>query len=163
MAVADSFVDHNAVPADLHGLAIVTLLGRHEFDAAVAALVVVPVDELGDPQTRLFFGGKWFAGVIRSILSTYTVLNRDSEYGVSLETRGRKKDLRTPSSSKRLSSVAARMALPLSAWRISGCCRPLLIRSRRQAWLTRSAAMAGSSRSATSQATTLRLQMSITR
>ena len=68
MALAGSFVDDSAVPADLHGLAIVTLLGRHEFDAAVAVLVVVPVDELGDPLTRLFFGGKWFAGVIRSIL-----------------------------------------------------------------------------------------------
>jgi len=84
MALAGSFVDDSAVPADLHGLAIVTLLGRHEFDAAVAVLVVVPVDELGDPLTRLFFGGKWFAGVIRSILSAprdfvYTVLNSDSE------------------------------------------------------------------------------------
>ena len=68
MALAGSFVDDTAVTADLHGLAIVTLLGRHEFDAAVAVLVVVPVDELGDPLTRLFFGGKWFAGVIRSIL-----------------------------------------------------------------------------------------------
>ena len=68
MALAGSFVDDSAVTADLHGLAIVTLLGRHEFDAAVAVLVVVPVDELGDPLTRLFFGGKWFAGVIRSIL-----------------------------------------------------------------------------------------------
>ena len=68
MALAGSFVDHTAVPADLHGLAIVTLLGRHEFDAAVAVPVVVPVDELGDPLTRLFFGGKWFAGLIRSIL-----------------------------------------------------------------------------------------------
>jgi len=87
-------------------------------------LVVVPVDELGDPLTRLFFGGKWFAGVIRSILSAprdfvYTVLNRDSEYGLSLETRGREKDLRTPSSSKRLSSVAARNSS--RSLRLGGC------------------------------------------
>lgn len=67
MALAGSFVDDSAVTADLHGLALVTLLGRHEFDAAVAVLVVVPVDELGDPLTRLVFGGKWLAGVIRSI------------------------------------------------------------------------------------------------
>lgn len=67
MALAGSFVDDSAVTADLHGLAIVTLLGRHEFDAAVAVLVVVPVDKLGNPLTRLFFGGKWLAGVIRSI------------------------------------------------------------------------------------------------
>ena len=54
--------------ADLHSLAIVTLLGRHEFDAAVAVLVVVPVDEHGDPLTGLLFGSKGLAGVIRPIL-----------------------------------------------------------------------------------------------
>jgi hypothetical protein len=68
MALAGLFIDDRAVVADLHSLAIVTLLGRHEFDAAVAVLVVVPVDELGDPLTRLFLGGKWPAGVIRPIL-----------------------------------------------------------------------------------------------
>jgi len=36
--------------ADLHSLAIVTLLGCHEFDAAVAVLVVVPIDERGHPH-----------------------------------------------------------------------------------------------------------------
>ncbi len=53
--------------ADLHCLAIVTLLGRHEFDAAVAVLVVVPVDERSDPLTSLLFGGKWLARVIRPV------------------------------------------------------------------------------------------------
>jgi hypothetical protein len=61
------FVDDSAVPADLHGLAIVTLLGCHEFDPAVAVLVVVPIDELGDPFAGLVFGGKWPAGVIRPV------------------------------------------------------------------------------------------------
>jgi uncharacterized phage protein gp47/JayE len=82
---------------------------------------------------------------------------------LSFDTRGLEKDLSTPSSSSRLWSVAARMALPLSECRINGCVRLLLIRSLRQALLTKSAAMAGSSRSATSQATALRLQMSITK
>ena len=68
MALAGSFVDDSAVTTDLDGLTAVALMGRHEFDATVAVLVVVPVDELGDPLTRLFFGGKWLAGVIRSIL-----------------------------------------------------------------------------------------------
>ena len=54
--------------ADLYSLAIVTLLGRHEFDAAVAVLVVVPNDERGYPLTSLLFGCKWLAGVIRPIL-----------------------------------------------------------------------------------------------
>ncbi len=35
-----SFVDDSAVAADPHGLAIVTLLGCHEFHAAVAVLMV---------------------------------------------------------------------------------------------------------------------------
>ena len=68
MALAVLFVDDSAVEADLHCLAIVTLLGCHEFDPAVAVPVVVPVDEHGDPLTRLVFGGKWLAGVIRPIL-----------------------------------------------------------------------------------------------
>ncbi len=54
--------------ADLYGQAIVTLLGRHELDAAVSVLVFVPADELGDPVTHLSLGGKCPAGVFRSIL-----------------------------------------------------------------------------------------------
>jgi len=54
--------------ADLHSLAIVTLLGHHEFDAAVAMLVLVPVDERRHPLTGLVFGGKWLAVVFRPIL-----------------------------------------------------------------------------------------------
>ena len=37
------FVDDSAVTADLHSISIVTLMGRHEFDAAMAVPVVVPV------------------------------------------------------------------------------------------------------------------------
>jgi len=57
------------VTADLHGLAVVTLLGRHEFDPAVAVPVAVQVEELGDPLTGLIFGAIWLAGVIRPILN----------------------------------------------------------------------------------------------
>ena len=69
------------------------LLGRHELEAAVEVLVVVPANELSDPLTRLFFGGKWPAGVIRPILSAprdfvYTVLNgRVPLRGVNPEAR----------------------------------------------------------------------------
>jgi len=56
------------VATDLYGLAIVTLLGRHEFDAAVAVLVVVQVDELGHPLASLVLAGKWPSGVIRPVL-----------------------------------------------------------------------------------------------
>jgi hypothetical protein len=54
--------------ADLHSLATVTLLGRHEFDPAVPVPMVVPVDECSDPLTGLLFAGKGLAGVFRPIL-----------------------------------------------------------------------------------------------
>jgi hypothetical protein len=57
------------VAADLHGLTFVTLLGCHEFDPAVAVLVVVPIDELGDPLTGLIFGGEGFAGGNQACIS----------------------------------------------------------------------------------------------
>lgn len=68
MALAGLFVHDRSVPADLRSLTIVTLMGRHEFDPAVAVLVVVPVDKLGYPLTGLLLGGKGLAEVIRPIL-----------------------------------------------------------------------------------------------
>ena len=53
--------------ANLVGLTAVTLLRRNELYAAVAVLVVVPVDERGDPLTGLLFGCEWLAGVIMPI------------------------------------------------------------------------------------------------
>ena len=64
MALAGLFIHDRTVPADLRSLTIVTLLGRHEFDAAVAVPVVVPIDERGQPPTSRLIGGKWLAGVI---------------------------------------------------------------------------------------------------
>ena len=66
IGLLDSFIDDTAVVADLHGLAIVTLQGRHEFDAAVAVLVVLPVNELGDPMTGLGLATERFTRVIRT-------------------------------------------------------------------------------------------------
>jgi len=82
---------------------------------------------------------------------------------LSLLKRGLENERRIPSSSNLLSSVAARMALPLSACSTRGCLRPLLIRSLMKARLTRSAAMTASSRSVTSQATTFLFHTSIIR
>jgi hypothetical protein len=53
--------------ADFNGLAAMALVGRHEFDAAVAVPVILPVDERDDPLTGLLFGCKWLAGVISPI------------------------------------------------------------------------------------------------
>jgi len=47
------------VTADLHGLSAVTLLRRHELDAAVAVPMVVPVDKRHHPLAGLVFAGKW--------------------------------------------------------------------------------------------------------
>ena len=90
--LARLFVDRGAVSTNFQGLTTVTLLWRHELDAAVTMPVVVPVDECGNPLTGMLFGCKGLAGVIRPILTAprdfvYTVLNRDSEYGLSLDTR----------------------------------------------------------------------------
>ena len=68
MVLACLFVDDSPLAADFNRITVVTLDGRHEFDPAVAVLVVVPVDERGHPLTGLVFRGKWLAGVIRSIL-----------------------------------------------------------------------------------------------
>ena len=54
--------------ADLDGLTAVTLLGRHEVDAAVAVSVVVPVHKRGHPEAGLFLASKWPARVIRPVL-----------------------------------------------------------------------------------------------
>lgn len=54
--------------ADLHCLATVTLLGRHEFEPAVPVPMVVPVDECSYPLTGLLLGGKGLAEVMRPIL-----------------------------------------------------------------------------------------------
>ena len=44
--------------ADLIGLAAMALVGRHEFDSAVAVPLVVPVDECDDPLTGLVLAGE---------------------------------------------------------------------------------------------------------
>ena len=55
--------------ADFKGLTAMAMVGRHEFDTAVAVSVVVPVDERGDLLTGLLFGCKGLAGVIQAGIS----------------------------------------------------------------------------------------------
>ena len=54
--------------ANLPSLATMTLLGHYEFNPALSVLVVVPVDEHGNPLTGLPFESKGPAGGIRPIL-----------------------------------------------------------------------------------------------
>ena len=42
MHLARLFVDDSPVTADLHSITVVALVGCHEFDPAVAVLMVVP-------------------------------------------------------------------------------------------------------------------------
>jgi len=85
MALASRFIHDRTLPTDLRSLAIVTMLCCHEFNAAVAVLVVLPIDECVYPLTSLLFGGKGLAGQPGRY---FTFLNCDSEYGLSLETQG---------------------------------------------------------------------------
>ena len=47
MVLACLFVDDSPLAADFNRITVVTLDWRHEFDPAVAVLVVVPIDERG--------------------------------------------------------------------------------------------------------------------
>ena len=119
IGTAGGLVDLCSLLANGLGSSTVALVGRHEFDRAVVVPVVVPINERHHPLTSLVLAGKGPAWVVGPVFDR-------SEQGfrvrVSLETLGREKDLSTPISSSRDSSVAPRISLPLSAWRISGGC-----------------------------------------
>lgn len=122
-------IDDNPVEANFHSLAIVTLLRRHEFDHAVGVLVVVPNEELSYTLIGLLFG-EWLAGVIRSILHRpeqrlrVRVVVADEQPGKRPEDA----KLRQPTLQRGRTQV-----LPLSARRIRGGFRIMLICSLRQA------------------------------
>ncbi len=67
MSLTRLLVDDSMVPADLHGLTAVALLGRDELDASVAVPVVVPVDERRHPQALLLSTGKGSSRVVRPV------------------------------------------------------------------------------------------------
>ena len=58
-----------AVLADFHSLAVVTLMGCHKFDAAVAMPVVVPLYKIYNPQAGLLLAGEWLARIIGSVFN----------------------------------------------------------------------------------------------
>ena len=69
--LSGAFVADTAMVADLQCSAIVALLDSHEFEATATLLVVVPVIECGRLLISLIFGGKRFAGLMRSIFHNY--------------------------------------------------------------------------------------------
>jgi hypothetical protein len=77
-------VDPGTVSADLNGFSAVALRWRHEPDAAVAVLEVVPIHERRDPSAGLLDTLEWPSGVVRPVLTAprdcvYKVWNSDSE------------------------------------------------------------------------------------
>ena len=67
MSLTSLLVDDTPVPADLHGLAAVTLVGSHELDAAVAVPVVVPIHKRGHPKAGVLRVTKGPTRVVRSV------------------------------------------------------------------------------------------------
>jgi len=67
MLLTSLLADDTPVPADLHGLSAVALVGRDELDAAVAVPVVVPIHERGDPQACILHAGNGSTRVVRLV------------------------------------------------------------------------------------------------
>ena len=67
MPLTGLFVQLGSLAADRNGLTAVALIGRHEPDAAVAVLVVVPVHECTSPGAGLFHAAEWPSGVVRPV------------------------------------------------------------------------------------------------
>ena len=64
---ACGFVDLGSLLANCLCGSAVALVGRHEFDAAVTVLVVVPINERHHPFAGLLLAGKGPAGVTRPV------------------------------------------------------------------------------------------------
>jgi len=88
-----------------------SLSWRDEADGAVQVFLVIPVDEATHPFSRFDEIGKCLA---RIPWRYFKVLNKDSEYGLSLLTDGRLNDDITPSRCSVASMVAPFIELPLS-------------------------------------------------
>ncbi len=67
MPLPGLFLDDRPPLADHSSLSAVVLVWRHEFDAAVAVPVVVPVDERRHPQAGFLRAGKGPARVVRPV------------------------------------------------------------------------------------------------
>ena len=154
-------VNKGSPQAEFDRVAAVTLVRRHELDAAVTVLMVVPIHERHHPLTGLCLAGKRPVWVVRTVFDraeqgfrVWIVIRHPwpgeqtqhpQLFQPGLERGGAHGVAVVGVQNQRLATAL------------------VLIRSRRPAGPTRSAANCASSRSATSQATTLRLQTSITK
>ena len=67
MTLTGQLVDAGTVAADLNGFAAVALRWRHEPDAAVVVLVVVPIHKRIYPQAGLLYALEGTRGVVRPV------------------------------------------------------------------------------------------------
>ena len=69
MEFPDLLINPPALFAVFHILAIVTLMGFHKFDTAVAMPVVVPIHIIYNPQAGLLLAGEWLSRIIRPVFN----------------------------------------------------------------------------------------------
>ena len=55
--------------ADLNRLTAMPLLGRNEFDAAMAVFVVIPINKRRNPLAGFFFATEWLVGIVRPVFN----------------------------------------------------------------------------------------------
>ena len=70
MKLTGQLVDAGTVAADLNGFAAVALRWRHEPDTAVAVLIVVPAHKCCHPAAGLFHALEWPSGVVRPVFQS---------------------------------------------------------------------------------------------
>jgi hypothetical protein len=58
-----------SLAADLYRLTAMPLLRRNEFDAAMAVLVVIPINKRGNPLAGFFFAAEWPVGIVRPVFN----------------------------------------------------------------------------------------------
>ena len=102
---AGGLVDLCPLLANVLGGSALALLGCHKFDAAVAVLVVVPINKRHHPFAGLLLAGKGPAGVIRMVFDR---TEQRFRVRVVVGDPGLEKDLSTTISSSRDSSASPR-------------------------------------------------------
>ena len=69
MEFPGQIINPTTVLADFLSLTVVTLMGCHKFDTAVAMPVVVLVHKIYNPQAALLLAGEWLARIIRPVFN----------------------------------------------------------------------------------------------
>ena len=143
MGLVGGVQDAGAPGPDSCRLAVVNVAGGVQAEAAVAVLVVVPREEFLAVRPGGFGRGERAGNAGRY----FNVVNGASEYGLSLDTWGRKRDWVTPRSASISAAGLEIMELPRSACKLSW--------PRVMPCLAQVAAMSSSARTADSRVATI--------